>query len=203
MSDGLSIPAAPQPVATPGDAAEPPRPFQFGLRTMFAGVAMLSALFALMGAVGMVWSVILVWFLLLVVAHVTANAWGTRAGRRGVRSQPDDPRGESTAPADPPRQLTFEGAARLRETRRPGWPMFVVTAAGALSGGALASTALMLLSLERAGYAGVVVGAVSAAAVGGFLGFLASSFLDVAGHAWREAAHGPASPVKRNSFRSD
>ena len=200
MSEGLSITAAPEPVATPADtAAEPPRPFQFGLRSMFAGVAVLSVLFAVMGALGMVWSVILVWFLLLVVAHVTANAWGTRAGRRGARSQPVDVPDERLVPLRHPGHLTFEGAARLRETKRPGWPMFVVTAAGALSGGALASTALMLLSLERAGYAGVVVGAISAAAVGGFLGFLASSFLDVAGHAWQEAAQAGAPPKKPHS----
>lgn len=160
---------------------------------------MLSVLFAVMGAVGVVWSVILLWFLLLVVAHVTANAWGTRASRRGARPQPVEVTDEGPAPLRHPGQLTFEGAARLRETKRPGWPMFVVTTAGALSGGALASTALMLLSLERAGYTGVVVGAISAATVGGFLGFLASSFLDVAGHAWQEAAHSAAPPKQPNS----
>ena len=165
---------------------------------MFVSVAMLSALFAVMGAVGMVWSVILVWFLLLVVAHVTANAWGTRSGRRVAHVRSDEVAGDKPAPADSPRPLTFAGAARLHETRRPGWPMLVVTVIGAMAGGALASTALLLLSLERAGYAGVVVGAVSASAVGGFLGFLASSFLEVAGHAWQEAAHGAAPPRRRN-----
>lgn len=200
MSDGLSITVEPEPAATPADAsAELARPFQFGLRSMFAGVAMLSALFAVMGAVGMVWSVILVWFLLLVVAHVTANAWGTRASRRGARSQTIEVPGEGPAPIRHPGHLTFEGAARLRETRRPGWPMFVVTAAGAVAGGTLASTALWLLNLERAGYAGVVVGGISAAAVGGFLGFLASSFLDVAGHAWQEAAQAGAPPKQTHS----
>ena len=164
---------------------------------MFGGVAALSALFAVMGAVGMVWSVILVWFLLLVVAHVTANAWGTRAGRRAVPPLRDEP----TEPAPPVEHcgiVSAGAAARLRETKRPGWPMIVVTALGALVGGSLALAALVVLSLERSGYAGVVVGTVSAAAVGGFLGFLASSFAEVARHAWQEAVEG-AAPTKTTS----
>ena len=161
---------------------------------MFAAIALLSVLFTVMGAVGMVWSVVLVWFLLLGVAHVVANAWGTRAGRQVVEGKPMAPDG----PPRPRSELTiidrFGDDTRLRQSTRLGWPMMVVTCTGALAGGALASIALLMLSLERVGYAGVVVGTVSAAAVGGFLAFLTSSFVEVAGGAWQQAVHGAAPP---------
>jgi hypothetical protein len=161
-------------------------PLQFRLRTMLATVAALCGLFAVMHFVGAVWSSILVWFLLLVIAHVTANCWGTRIAPRVCQSA-DEP--EPYRPTVTP-GYAASGAVRLSESLRPGWPMFVATAVGAIVGGSLGGAALALLSLDRAGYAGVVVGSVSAAAVGGFLGFLTSSFAEIALRAWKEALAG-------------
>ncbi|HEX7450066.1 MAG TPA: hypothetical protein VF306_21075 [Pirellulales bacterium] len=204
MTEHRVEPALPsvQPTALPSNqhaaAQEPggqPHPFQFGLRTLFAAVALLSVLFAVMDAVGMVWSVVLVWFLLLAVAHVTANAWGTNTGRRLVPMSADDAE-PSQSSLEPHRIVSLGDAARLRQTTRLGWPLIVLTAIGACAGGGLASAALMWLSASRVGYAGVVVGTLSAATVGGFLAFLASSFIEVAGRAWHEAAHGAAPPKR-------
>lgn len=161
-------------------------PFQFRLRTMLVVVAAASGLLALMQIIGAVWSSILVWFLLLVAVHVTANVWGTRVAPRASRAP-----GEAAVPAfplqDERRPSPVSGGVRLRESCRPGWPMLVATGIGTLVGGGLGSVALVLLSLESAGYCGVILGSFSAAAVGGFLGFLASSFAEVAFRAWKEA----------------
>ncbi|HEX5445169.1 MAG TPA: hypothetical protein VFW87_15125 [Pirellulales bacterium] len=201
MSEPCVEPAStPETAASADDLPGLPRPFQYRLRTMFAAVAILSMLFAVMDAVGMVWSVVLVWFLLLAVAHVTANAWGSKTSERAVAARTDDT--QQTPPSlESPRvvpwgDVPWGDAARLRQTTRLGWPMIVLTVAGALAGGALASTALMLLSHPRVGYAGVVVGTLSAATVSGFLAFLTSSFVEVAGRAWQEAAHGAVPPER-------
>jgi hypothetical protein len=153
-----------------------------------------SGLFAVMQFIGAVWSAILLWFLVLVLAHVTANFWGTRiapgATEHGLDEEGTDRshngQGEHVANA-------AIGAVRLSESVRPGWPMFVVTAAGALIGGTLGGVSLSLLSLEQAGYTGVMVGTLSAAVVGGFLGFLTSTFSQIALRAWNEAVGGTAS----------
>ena len=163
--------------------------FQFRLRTMLGLVAALCGLFAIMQFIGAVWSAILVWFLLLVIAHVTANFWGTRVAPRVGHQHLDESEPEARV-ALPARPTGAPAAVRLSESLRPGWPMLVATTVGAVVGGTLGSVALVLLSLDRAGYAGVVVGSVSAAAVGGFLGFLTSSFAEIALRAWKEAVSG-------------
>jgi hypothetical protein len=141
-----------------------------------------------MHVIGAVWSTMLVWFLLLATAHVTANFWGTSIAPRESRSPVSD-----SQPSDgvrPCQSAVATGAVRLRESRRPGWPMLVATVVGAIIGGTLGSIALVSLSLDRAGYAGVTVGTVSAAVVGGCVGYLTSTFAVIALRAWKEALSG-------------
>ena len=181
-----------------GPSAEPSAgiPFQFRLRSMLMLVAALSGLLAIMQLIGAVWSAILVWFLLLVLAHVTANFWGTHvapsAGRRPSDGEPD-----GLIATGPSHSASVIGAVRLSESLRPGWPMFAITATGAVVGGTLGSIALFLLNFDQAGYAGVAVGSISAAIVGGFLGFLTSSFVSIGLRAWKEALSG-AAPIGRD-----
>lgn len=165
-------------------------PWQFRLRTMLVVVAALSGLFAVMHFIGAVWSAILAWFLVLAMAHVTANFWGTRVAPEASQQRVDEPLLVHAVSAADRKAMT--GAVRLRESLRPGWPMLAATIFGAILGGALGSIALVLLSLKQAGYMGVIVGSVSAAAVGGFLGFLTSSFAEIALRAWKEALSGAA-----------
>lgn len=175
-------------VAFPAEAAAGRLPWQFRLRTMLALVAGLSGLFAVMHVIGAVWSAMLVWFLILALAHVTANFWGTRIAPCESRSPVSDLPPDSAGPAN--QTVTATGAVRLSESRRPGWPMLIITAVGALAGGTLGCTALVLICLDRAGYAGVILGTASAAVVGGFLGYLTSSFAVIALRAWKEALSG-------------
>lgn len=160
-------------------------PLQFRLRTMFVLVAATGGLLAVMQLIGAVWSSILVWFLLLVAVHVTANVWGTRVAPRAAQAPSEV--AEPAFARQPHWPSPVAGGVQLRESCRPGWPMLIATGAGALVGGGLGSAALILLSLESAGYFGVILGSFSAAAVGGFLGFLASSFAEIALRAWKEA----------------
>ncbi|MGH6741570.1 MAG: hypothetical protein ACREDY_21520, partial [Bradyrhizobium sp.] len=146
--------------------------------------------------VGVVWSAVLVWFLILVLAHVTANFWGTRVAPGAGLACPVDDEPDSQGSRNNLVVGPTVGAVRLSESARPGWPMFVVTALGAVVGGCIGGVALVLLSFERAGYTGVVVGTLSAAVVGGFLGFLTSTFAEIALRAWSEAVCG-ASTVSR------
>ncbi|HVA45741.1 MAG TPA: hypothetical protein VNH11_05080 [Pirellulales bacterium] len=181
--------------AQPRPAEIAASPLQFRLRTMLYLVAVASGLLALMQLIGAVWSSVLVALLLLGGAHVSANFWGTRvAPWASHRARTAD---EPVSSAAPDRPITpMVGPARLSESCRPGWPMLVATGVGALVGGSLGSVALVMLSLERAGYCGVIVGTISAAAVGGFLGFLASSFAEIAFRAWKEAIEtAPARPA--------
>ncbi|HEV7221218.1 MAG TPA: hypothetical protein VGN42_00855 [Pirellulales bacterium] len=167
------------------------RPLQFGLRTMFAVVACLGALFGVMGMVGPVWSTILVWFLLLALAHVIANCWGSRGWRTAAVEGSDEVDGTATVltkhdsrpAADAPPTL-------LRDSTRLGWKMPLATVAGAIAAGALGTVFLAWLGIGRVGLAGIAVGGFSSAVVGGFFGFLTSSFLEVAGGAWQQAAKG-------------
>ena len=177
---------------TPAERA----PFQFGLRAMFVGVALLSVLFAIMGIVGPVWSTFIVWFLLLLAAHVSGNVWGTRKTLRRIDDTSDGglkgPPSDAAAVTDMPAVCALPGlhrGTRLRESTRLGWPMIVSTAIGIVGGGALGAT-LLWLSRGGADYTGVVLGSLSSAVVGGFLGFLASSFLAVGLNAWQEAIRG-------------
>ncbi|HVX15054.1 MAG TPA: hypothetical protein VHC22_27935 [Pirellulales bacterium] len=188
-SVAIETPTAAAPGAEEAVSAVP-APFQFRLRTMLAWMAALSALFAFMQFIGAVWSAILVSFLLLGLAHVTANYWGTRVAPLANRRVAEEREPEQMAVRG--QDVALTGAVRLSESLGPGWPMLAVTAAGAVIGGTLGSVALVLLSFDRAGYAGVVVGAISAAAVGGFLGFLTSSFLEIGLRAWKEAVSGVA-----------
>lgn len=171
-------------------------PFQFHLRGMLLFVAAVSVLIVVMQFVsqfaGVAWTAVLIWFLILVFAHVTANFWGTRVAPGAGRASPvhDDPHERpfvGRVLIGPP-----VGAVRLSESARPGWPMFVATGAGSVIGGSIGGVTLALLSFERAGYTGILVGTISASIVGGFLGFLTSTFSEIALRAWKEAVRGAA-----------
>lgn len=176
------------------------QPLQFGLRTLFAAVACLGVLFTVMGMVGPVWSTILVWFLLLVLAHMIANCWGSQ----GWRTADSDEADESDAPTawlatHDARPAAEVPPTSLRESTKLGWKMPVATVVGAIAAGALGTVFLAWLGVDRVGLAGIAVGGISSAVVGGFFGFLASSFVEVAGGAWQEAAKGAPATSRLNS----
>lgn len=177
------------------DASIVRTPFQFRLRTLLLAVALFSALFAVMDIVGALWSVVLVWFLLLVGAHVAANAWGTKVGRRGqadrlqedTDQRPSDP---SNAAVRRCLRVPPMTSSRLRQSTRLGRTMYVISGVGALIGAAVGTALLAVICLRHVGLAGLLVGGISSAVLGGFFGFLTSSFISVAGPALLEASRG-------------
>jgi hypothetical protein len=125
------------------------------------------------------------WFAALVAAHVFANAWGHQAALdRRRRDAINPPR------ATPPAAIAWHdlpAATRLRRQIPLGSSMRVATLACAAAGGSLGVALLLMGKLGETGWEGIVVGGLSAAILGGFFGFLTSSFVQTAGSAWGEA----------------
>lgn len=175
------------------DAAErtPPRWPQFTLRTLLGAMTGLCVVLAVMSALGMRWSLLLLWVAVLILAHVFANSWSGKAGRRrkADASLPDD--GERPAAGADPASACAP-STRLRERIAPGRSMRIATIAGAVVGAGLGTFLLWGPQADWVAYVGTALGIASSGGVGAFLGFLTSSFLDAAFRALREAErHAP------------
>ena len=145
-------------------------PWQFGLRTMFVLMASISVLLLIMGLVGLIWSGVLVWFLLLVAAHVVGNSWSKRDRTHTAQQVLADAAAVST---DRPAPLAADPAAvRLRQPAVFYWLDYAVIGAAAVLGGGLGGSALWAAYSSHSDSSAIVVGAVSSAVIGGFLGFL-------------------------------
>ena len=174
------------------DALGPPR---FTLRTLLLVVTALGCLFGVMAALGSSWSILILLFGCLVAGHVIGNSLGTRL-RDGA------PRYEKLARASFDARIAAQHAPAtqgggLSRRVRLSRITLVMTFGGASAGAFLGGTGLAAIYTE-AGAAAVALGVVSSAVLGGFVGFLTSSFLSVTLKAWREAlaqadpiAHGP------------
>jgi hypothetical protein len=163
-----------------------PRPPQFGMRTLLAFVTLCCVLLGLAGLLGHLWALAISWLVLMTAAHVAGNVWGTRLNRR-PRQSPEE--GDWPQPGDTP-IVVCPAATRLQERAALGWTMVGVSIVCAVAGGALGTAALWFVGWGRIGYPSLIVGGVSAAVIGGFVGFLASSFLEVLLRAWSEALNG-------------
>ena len=178
-----------------GASVQPGRPFQFSLRTMLIAIAVCGVVFAVMRQVGPLWSVAIGWFLLLAAAHVMANAWAShsRPTRLG-QSPPADAEAFPTTAACGG-ELAFAPPTRLRQSTRLGRTMFVLTAVGAVVGGAGGVILLAIVNWGRIGASGVIVGGISCSVLGALSGFLASTFLGVSLCALREATREPCRQI--------
>jgi hypothetical protein len=185
-------------------------PFQFRLRTLLAIVAAFGGLFAVMASISAVASVALGWFLLLVGAHVAANCWGER--RRGacehdsVRALSDDlshdgAPGAATAPhlAMVPRELPFAPRSRLGRSIRLGYGVLAAAGGIAIVSGLGGGYGLASLGFDHFGWPPLAFGVASFAVLGGWLGFLLASFVQVAAiavwEATRESVREPTGPT--------
>jgi hypothetical protein len=166
----------------PGSALEPPR---FSLRALLLAMTALGCLFGLMAAVGGTWSLVLVFFLSLILAHVLGNSVGTklrdRASRRVSPIESKPAAGPSSL-----RELAIAGPARLTERARLSRITLIATVGGALLGGAVGGTRFSEMYPDSP-LAAVALGMISSAVLGAFAGFAASSFLSVALPALGEA----------------
>lgn len=112
--------------------------------------------------------------------HVAGNALGTRLRDATDRSlAPDRPRGAA------PQPLPVVAPTHLERRSSLGRLVPVSAGIGAACGG-LAGT-LSLLLLARSSAAGAVVGGASSAVLGGLLGFLGASFVEIARTSLRES----------------
>src|SRR4029077_15794943 len=166
----------------PGSALEPPR---FSLRALLLATTALGCLFGLMSAVGGTWSLVLVFFLSLILAHVLGNSVGTKLRDRASRRlEPIESR--DAAGVRSLRELAIAGPARLTLRTRLNRITLVVSIGGALLGGALGATRFSGMYRDSPVAAGVL-GMISSAVLEAFAAFAASSFLSVALQALGEA----------------
>lgn len=182
----------------PGGASsqhEPYRPWQFGLRTLFIAMAVCGAGLAVISVAGTLWSVALIWFGVLIMAHVAANAWGSKI--------PSSREARLTEDASPSVGVTHAAvlescgrATRLREQVSVRRTMIIAGSIGGLLGGIAGASALMASGIGIANLAGLAVGTLSSCVIGGLLGFLTSTFVQITTGAVREAA-AAVPPVER------
>ncbi len=158
------------------------RPPQFTLRALFGLVAVVAVICFIATTVSVLWAVVIGWFLILVVGHVLGNWLGRTIGR-----QPTSP--EQTAERPEGKPLVFAPTSRLRHHVILGRAMFISAGLSAVVGGVL-GILFVLNRPQPPSWTGVLVGAVSAAVLGGLFGFLVSSFLSVGLCALHEASGG-------------
>jgi amino acid transporter len=172
---GADSPCSPRPRRRP----------QFTLRALMLGVAVVAGLLGLITTVSPLWSVIVVWFVILVVGHVLGNWLGTTINRQRRAEEQDSER-----PSHP--AVHFAPTSRLRHHVVLGWTMFISAAASALVGCCLGVLYLTRYSefADRLTPSGLLVGALSSTVIGGLFGFLTSSFLTVTACALHEACGG-------------
>jgi hypothetical protein len=154
---------------------------QFNLRTLLLVVALLAIVFAIARLGG--WGAVAAagTFGALVLAHVIGNALGTR-----LRDEISPQLNPKPAPPEPAVIVRrWEGKRRLHE-RTPLSRLISITSGGAAVVGAVLGGSA-LAAWTSAGVSGWLVGTVSSAVVGGFVGFLLSSFLDMTFRALSQA----------------
>ena len=164
---------------------------QFGLAALLWSIAALSVLFAMLTVLSIKGSVLVCWFLCLVVFHVTAASLGTRLSEKTTRQLQSEPRAAKAAdaalnPAAELRKRRMSPAARLQSSTPVGILTVVIAAVGALAGGMFGAIALSYWGSVTA--PGLVVGALSSGLLGAIFGGLAASFLTISTKAIREAA---------------
>jgi hypothetical protein len=163
------------------------RPPQFRLRTLFVAMAGLCVLFSLMAAIGAMGSLVLVFSLCLVIGHVAGNAIGTTLRDRASDGASRGPSGQASREAH--RQARLSNRQRLRQNTRLPRAATIVTLAGSALGALVGGAALAIANWQLITPGAVALAIGSSAVLGGFAGFLLSSFFSVFGPALREAVH--------------
>jgi hypothetical protein len=164
-----------------GSEFGPPR---FSLRTLLLTMTAVGCLFGLMSAVGATWSLLLLFFLCLVLAHVVGNSLGTKLRDRAGRRVEIDDLNRAEAGALRPLEIAMPG--RLTQHTRLSRITPIMSIGGALIGGTLGGTRFSEMYPDS-GLAAVALGVISSAVLGSFAGFATSSFLSVARQALGEA----------------
>jgi hypothetical protein len=179
-------------------------PLQFSIRTLLLATAAVAILVVVCQRVGPVWGASIIWFLVLVAAHVAANAHGTRqTGRASLDlDRLDLDRAGGAEAID-------DASSQAREARRrhdaiahaapitrlgichgpAGRVLLCVITVGAALGAIIGTLGLVFLTTAET--SGILLGVVSTAVLGGFLGFACGSFVLVMSRAFHEAVQDP------------
>ena len=163
----------------PNDRRAGLKPPQFRLSTLFLGMTALSVLFAAMTWVGPLAALGLVLLALSIVAHVAGNAIGTRLrenGSRPLAGEIGGPEFLKRKPGSPVAAGDCAPATRLGGRHPLGWLIVVVTVAAFLLGGISGGAFQAWLCWEKSTVVSILCGAAASGALGGFGGFLVSSF---------------------------
>ncbi len=162
---------------------QPPR---FSLAALFFVIAMLGVLFAAMNYLGAYATLLFILFTLTVAAHVAGNAIGTRLRDNGDR--PPIVSDDSTQRGRRPITKTdFAPPSQLQQRSALGMPIFVSTAMGSAAGAVLGGYGLTTL-MEHPTLIAIASGVIASGVLGGIWTFGASSFLQVASNALRQAS---------------
>jgi hypothetical protein len=154
---------------------------------LFLLVSGFCVLFALVGILGQLWALAVGWLVLMTAVHVAANVWGTRLRHVRRATAIDDDAVASAWRADYSAAVTFAPTTRLRERHALSWLRAIMSVLLAVIAGVAGTTGLWLLTWGSMDYGSLAIAGVSAAVIGGFLGFLMSSFMEVGLRAWWEA----------------
>ena len=167
--------------SVPSPDSRPTWQFQFKLRTLLLAVTAIGAVLAFVQAVGALGAIVVGFVLSLVLLHVAGNAIGTRLrddATRQIETQPDEQPAHGAAV-----ERATLNAGRLGERTPLGWLIAALTLLGAGVGAYVG----WLVFSHQPTTAGIIVGAGSSTILGGFFGFLSSSFAKTILSAWWEA----------------
>jgi len=181
-------------------------PLQFSIRTLLLATAAVAVLVVVCQRIGPVWGTALIWFLILVAAHVAANARGIRQSRRapldldgvGVTENASANNDASGDNALMRRRIANIDASkhaapvtRLGISYGPaGRVLLCVITIGSALGATIGTVGLVFLT--EANTSGILLGVISASVLGGILGFACGSFVLVMSRAFHEAAQDPS-----------
>ena len=162
------------------------KPPRFSLAALFIVVSVLGVLFAAMTYLSSYAVLLFMLFILTVAAHVAGNAIGTQLRENGNR-QPLSDLDAMRRRRRPIAATDFAPTSQLHHRSALGTPIIITTAVGSAAGAVLGGYGLTTL-METPTLLAILLGAVASAVLAGIGTFIASSFLQVASSALRQAA---------------
>lgn len=154
---------------------------QFSLRALLLFVGMFCVLLALAKLIGGYATLVLVLFLLTVIAHVAGNAIGMQLRQHDGRHATNEHERAAMGVIEPDQlgEHHFAPATQLSRTQRLGWIVFGCVIFGVCFGGVVGAWLLHWAIAEKSTWANMSVGVIAFGVLGGFFGFLISSFVKV------------------------
>jgi len=194
------------PIRTTDTAVPPDLPlFRFGLRHLLLSVAGISTLLAALVSLDGIPALAVLLAALVVAFHVLSTALGSRLRRHANRHSAGETGGDDPAPPGAAARIAPAHRVELKpccpwygRTNSFAWLPRVVAIA-VLLGGFLGAFYLIATIGHRTSLAGLVVGAISVAALSGWFAFLGGSFVAIVRGGLSEAVEEQDSQEARRS----